>query len=276
MQATTVKAFGVKTFSVKAFKDPRSHLITGLLALFTLAALNIGVKTAFPLFLYTVGFTVAADQLFVYLKTKKLFFPYSGLISGLIIALIIEPTLPWFQILTIGMIAMLSKHYLRVTKRHIFNPAAFGLFAGGVLFGIYPSWWAAYLYSGETMLPINILIYLVLGYLFWVAAYKYRRYFNIVAFLIVFPILFELLGGKFSLTSLLLTLKSPGLLFYAFVMVPEPMTSPVKKQRQLLFGGFIALVNVIMTYLTSRQVVPAIDTSVLALLLANMVFFKFR
>jgi Na+-transporting NADH:ubiquinone oxidoreductase subunit NqrB len=68
----------------------------------------------------------------------------SDLITALILALILSPahTVNGFLILIIaGALAMLSKYILVISRWHIFNPAAFGAFAIGLLFHQYASWW---------------------------------------------------------------------------------------------------------------------------------------
>ncbi len=144
---------------------------------------------------------------------------------------------------------------------------------GGLVFGIYPSWWSAYLQSNTLN---NVILYTVIIYLLWISGIKYRRYFNIITYIAVFTLLFELIISKSTFGSLLLTLTSPGVLFYAAVMQPEPMTTPVKKKRQILFGLFVALGSVLLTYMVSNKIIPTVDTSILVLLLGNLIFFKYR
>lgn len=261
-------------FSLK--RNPRLQLILVLSIFYVLTLGHIPFSTALFMLVVCLGGTVAIDVALSAIRTRSVVPPYSAIITGLILSMIADTTAPWYVLLFIGLVAVLQKQLLRIGGRHVCNPAAFGLVMGWLVFGTYPSWWAASLYSNDLLAWNNLLLYAGLAGIVWVSGYKYKRYGTIASFLLIFGVLFALVVGVSSMSSLFLTLVSPGMLFYAFLMLPEPMTSPVLRERQLVYGAMVAAFNVGLTYLSVKTGVLLPDSSLLALLAGNALFFKFR
>lgn len=229
------------------FRTPKMQMAAVLTAIWLTSWLHVGeIKLLLLLFLSLVA-AIGADFLFLRLRGKSFFFPSAAIVSGIIIALLVSPESPWYQILLPGVLAMWSKNFLRVSQRHIFNPAAFGLFVSGIILGQNTSWWGV----SWQQLTGHPLAFIVLLTPFLVSGLRMRRYFIQLAFL-----------------SLLVLLRAPildpALLFFVAVMLPEPMTTPVKPTRQLAFGAAVALLSTINF--------P--DPLLLALLAGNVLFFK--
>lgn len=139
----------------------------------------------------------------------------------------------------IASIAILSKHFLTIKKKHIFNPAAFGLFLASILFPIGQSWW-----GGFSLLPTWLLPLLFVGG--YIIIQKVNK----------FPQIFAFLGTYFSVIFLLAIadignsaelLRNPfihSVLFFAFFMVTDPPTSPAKNKEQVYFGIIIAFISI--------------------------------
>lgn len=229
------------------FKTPKMQMAAALTAIWLSSWFHAGeVKLLFLLFL-SLAAAIGADLLFLKLRGKPFFFPSAAIVSGIIIALLVSPDSPWYQILLPVVLAMWSKNFLRVSARHVFNPAAFGLWLGGIIWGQNTSWWGV----SWQQLTIHPLAFIILLTPFLISALRLRRYFIQLAFL-----------------SLLVLLKAsildPALLFFASVMLPEPMTTPAKPTRQLAFGAAVALLSTINF--------P--DPLLLALLAGNVLFFR--
>ncbi len=159
--------------------------------------------------------------------------PESSIITGLILALIVGPVSP-FQIksfliiFAISLFAIASKYVVAYKGQHIFNPAAFAVVAGAVLIGSGASWWVGSMY----LVPIVILG----GFLILT---KIGRYSMVGSFLLFYLIAF-ILNGAFIASMQSLLLYSP-ILFFSFVMLVEPRTSPKGKIEIILFGAFVAI-----------------------------------
>lgn len=197
-----------------------------------------------------VVFTIFFDLVLTYLKSKTLFMPWAALVTGLIIALVINPNALWYQVAIICALAMASKNFLRIGGKHIFNPAAAGLFLGGVIFNLPISWW------GVSNLPFFFLLLLPA----YVSVWRLRRFGSILSFLIVYNVL-----SGFKI------LFDPTTLFFALVMLPEPMTSPFDFKKQVFYGTIVAIAAVIL----SRFPIFA-DVLIPALLLGNIFNFFFK
>lgn len=255
------------------------QIILFLITLFVITAAHLPISLAILLLILCVGSTVLSDLLFLTIRKQKLFIPYSGIITGFILTLIIDPSAEWWQIILTGVFAMAIKNFLRIKNRHIFNPAASGLLISWLLFGLNPSWWGASLYDTGKITLGNILVMLPILGLFFVSGYRLKRYVSIGSFLAVFAPLYGFITAS-PLQSILATLVSPGNLFYAFLMLPEPMTSPIKKKRQLLYGAAVALLNGFFLFLFSSTLISpdfnVPDATIVSLLIGNLLFFKFR
>ncbi|MBI2443318.1 MAG: RnfABCDGE type electron transport complex subunit D [Candidatus Levybacteria bacterium] len=258
-------------------KLPKNQLIFFLSFLLIAASPRLGIFPAITVFLLCVGFCLAADIFFTYLRRRMLFFPRSALITGLILTLIIDPQATWYQIIVIAAAAILIKNFVRPFGKHIFNPAASGLFTGWVAFGLYPSWWAPSAFTLSSFFAIpNLLILIPILLIGYVSLYGYRRYVSAATYGAVYFFLLFFTNLSTNLSTALGTILSFGTFFYAFLMLVEPMTSPVKKIRQALYGAFVAGCTIVLVYLQKTTGMTLFDVSLIALLLGNLLFFRFR
>lgn len=239
---------------LSVFKAPKIQMTVAIIAIFFTSLLHAGkINLLFLLFLSTAA-TIGSDFFFLKLRGKPLFFPSAAIVSAVIIALLLPPNLPWNQVFLFGFLAMLSKNFLRVSQRHIFNPAAFGLLVGGIILSQNTSWWGVSWQQVESS-PLAFII-LLTPYL--VSSLKMRRFRTQLSFLGFFAFL-TVFGQAKGL------LLDPTLLFFAAVMLPEPMTTPVKSISQLAFGVTVALISTIGYF-------P--DPLLFALLVGNVLFFN--
>lgn len=230
------------------FKTPKVQMAAALTAIFLTSLLHLGeIRLLFLLFL-SLAATIGSDFLFLRLRGKQLFFPGAAIVSGIIIALLISPNSPWYQIILPGILAMWSKNFLRTGIKHIFNPAAFGLLLGGIILGQNTSWWGV----SWPQLASHPLAFIILLIPFLVSAWRVRRYFIQLAFWLILVL--------FKAAPL-----DPALLFFTAVMLPEPMTTPAKPVSQLVFGAAVALLSLIPYF-------P--DPLLIALLIGNVLFFR--
>jgi ferredoxin-NADP reductase len=187
----------------------------------------------------------------------------SSYISALILALIITPqSAPgdlWFFFWA-GLWAMASKYILAISKQHIFNPIAFAVALTALTINQTASWWV----GDGPMLP-----FVLLGGLLIIR--KTQRLGLAVAFTAA------ALGTTFLLTAILgsepmlavqnIILYSP-LVFFAVVIITEPLTMPPLRVQQLAYGALVG-------FLFSPEVHagPVYLTPELAVLLGNLVAF---
>lgn len=158
-------------------------------------------------------------------------------ISALILTLIVTPAAPVDFAATGFLVfasawAMASKYILATAKRHIFNPAAFGVALAGLLLKGSVSWWVG---DNATILPLIILGgVLVLT--------RLRYYELIISFAVVvlgLTLADNPLAGAGTAVSM--TAIHSAFCFFAFVMLTEPRTVPLGRWRQIVYGGLVGL-----------------------------------
>jgi glycine betaine catabolism B len=162
----------------------------------------------------------------------------SDLISALILCLILPPptNLKDYLILaSAGVAAVASKFILTFGKRHILNPAAFGAFAVGAIFHTYPSWWI----GTAVLTPIVVAGGLLI-------LRKMQRFIMVGLFIAVYltVLVYSLATGDSS-TSLIhglwLGLIGTPILFFGFVMLTEPLTSPRQLSKYIPFTLLVGI-----------------------------------
>lgn len=192
---------------------------------------------------------LATESILLYFKTKIFQITESSIITGLIVGYVLSSDEAWFKFVLASILAILSKYLIRFQKKHLFNPAALGLFLTIILFGANTQWKGTYTWY----------ILLPLGFYF---AYKLRKLELIIGYAIVFLALFgtQAILQKISLWEIL----GYNSFFYIFVMVIEPRTTPVKTAGKYLFGAGVAILIFVLT-----QVGVKFDVELLSLLAMN-------
>lgn len=180
------------------------------------------------------------------IKIKKLILPSSGLITGLLVAMILPPSALYIQTATV-IAAILSKHIIKWKGRHIFNPAAFGIIFIGFT-GITASWWAA-----TTLLVIPLGLFLI---------WRLRKFTLSLTFLATYYVISAILSYPNIIATAVLDTTA---IFFAFFMLIEPMTSTTVRRAQLAEGIFVGVLVFVV-----RALIPQTDLFLFSLLVANI------
>ena len=182
-------------------------------------------------------------------------------ITGLILSLIITPVAPT-NYAGVGFLvfaaawAMASKFIFAIGKKHIFNPAAFGVALGAIVLGQSATWWVG---GNLPLLPL-----VVLGGLLIVR--KIHRFDLVIAFGVVslFTIILTANGGNF-ITAVMQTILHSAIFFLAFVMLTEPLTMPPNRLSRIIYGALVGFLFAPNIHLGSFYFTPE-----LALLIGNI------
>lgn len=163
----------------------------------------------------------------------------SVFITALILVLIVPVKFPLNAVFIVGasFFAIASKYLLTIEKRHIFNPAAAAVAAISLLSPEFSATW----WIGTPLMFVPVL----LGGLLLVR--KMQREAMVMTFLLTYSLLIA--GSSFlnliSISAIITTFRASFLqsavLFFVFVMVTEPLTSPVNKRNQAYYGYLVAL-----------------------------------
>jgi Na+-translocating ferredoxin:NAD+ oxidoreductase RnfD subunit len=230
-------------------KSTKTQLILYLICF----AIFLSFKDRETVFLITIIIAVfsalAIESAILYFKTKTFQITESSIITGLIVGYVISSDEAWFKFALASILAILSKHLISFQKRHLFNPAAFGIFLSIILLSASTQWKGTYLW------------YIVLPFGFYFA-YKSMKIEVIIGYVITFLVLFGMQAILQKIT--LLDILGYNSYFYIFVMVIEPKTTPIKTAGKYLFGAGVAMLIFVLT-----QIGIGFDVELLSLLLMN-------
>lgn len=211
-------------------------LITFLLFLYLLGSFQFGAAKVLTQLLWPVIGATITGIFFDFIELKRFQKPLTPFITGLIIGLVAQFGQQPLILFAIGAFSMLIKFIVKFEGRHIFNPAAGGLFIGSLLLSSYPSWWVGGTNAWVFLIWIPILLY------------KMRRWTPMVGFLL--PVVST--GGISVLTS-------ASALFFISVMLIEPKTSPATIKLGLIYGVVVAIGYLIIgRFLQFDPLVPSL------------------
>lgn len=194
-------------FAVFLFiKDPSASFLTGLLK--------------------ALSFSVLIEASVLFLKTRKPRITASAVTSGLILGLVLASDSSWEIFLAAALLAVGLKHLLRFRGRNLLNPAACGLFLAVLLFKASTEWKGAY----EWLLLVPAGFYIV---------HRIRRTSLFLSYFVTSLLLFipQALAQRASLIDVLGYFN----LFFVFIMMIEPKTTPAPLRFQVLFGTGLAV-----------------------------------
>jgi len=229
-------------------KNPKTRVILLIVALclFSLYRGSTGLLPAVSQIILAVLTAVFAEfAIYGKIPATSLLSP---VISGLIVGILIVPGTDMELVWAASAIAIASKKLFQTADaRHIFNPAAFGLATVILLFGNKINWWG---FSSP---------YLVItagGFIL----YRMNRLSMVFSY-ILFRILSASMTGSYGIG--LEIFQFPNL-FFAFVMLIEPKTSPSIRTQQWVFGGLTGILSTVFFSL-----LPSTEGDLFALLTVN-------
>lgn len=176
----------------------------------------------------------AIEAIILYLKTKTFRLTESSVITGLITGYVFSSDEGWLRFVLVASLAILSKHLIRYRNKHIFNPAAFGIFAVLILFNASTQWQGTY--AWYILLPFGLYFAQRINKMEVVAGYA-------AVTLALFGV--QAVQQHVALTHIFGYLSY----FFIFVMVIEPKTTPVRPAGKLIFGAGLAGLIFLLTEL---------------------------
>jgi glycine betaine catabolism B len=161
-------------------------------------------------------------------------------ITSLILCLIITPpqtgeylsALPF--LITASFVAMASKYLVNVSGKHIFNPAAFAVVFTTFVILKGPSWWI----SVPQLLPLVIAGGILI-------TRKLREFHLVLTYLVVSLLvtaLFNFRSGNI-IHSIYVAIGFSQLLFFGTIMLTEPLTAPLTRNKRVLYGVLVGILS---------------------------------
>ena len=241
--------------------DPRFKVSAVVLTLHVLGQTVLDFKVSIAQIAVSIVVCAFAEAAVTYRSVGQLVWPASGILTGSSVAFILRASGTqhgdWWSLHGIhffvlaGIISLLSKHLIRPTGRHLFNPSNVGIVWCLLVIGpnhVFPQylWWG----------PNNLGVALAYGVILLGAAWILRSIGMIpmaVSFLVTFALLIGALaaaGRSFiaiwhegpisGLPYWANIVLSPELLVFVFFMISDPQTAPKAPVGRLVYGVAIA------------------------------------
>ncbi len=182
-------------------------------------------------------------------------------ITALILILIITPTAAANHagagfLVFASVWAMASKYMLTIGKKHIFNPAAFGVALSAFVINQSATWWVA---GNIPLLPFV----LAGGFL---VIRKIQRFDLVASFATAALVTTVATAASGNYAAIILqTLFRTSFLFFAFVMITEPLTTPPNRPLRIAYGALVGFLFAPNIHIESLYLTPE-----LALLAGNI------
>jgi len=277
-----------------------THVIIALLPASITGLVLFGWFRVLPIMVVAMGSAMLSEWIL-----QKLFHiqnslnDASALLTGLLLALTLSPMTPWWIVAIGAFIAILSKQVFGGLGQNIFNPALIGRAFIVISWPIQNSQWIKPLTGQElitTATPLQVWsmqgMQVVIDQFGGSVSSLYRNLFlglhggcigevfiPTLLFGLIYLLLTKVISWRIPLSymftvallSLILkvdpiaSLLSGGLLFGAFFMATDYVTSPLLPRNQVIFGVSIGLINVLIRVFT-----PMPEGVTFAILIMNM------
>jgi len=182
--------------------------------------------------------------------------PESTYITALILALVISPPSAFLNTYFLSLVfwastwAVASKYIFAIGNKHLFNPAAFGVVMTAFFLSQPATWWI----GTTAMIPAVLVGGLLI-------TRKIKRFDLVLSFLIVssFVIIVPALSHGVGITSSLMrAFVYVPTIFFATIMLTEPMTTPPTRLRRIFYGAGVGLLFLPGVHVFSIYATPGI------------------
>jgi Na+-translocating ferredoxin:NAD+ oxidoreductase RnfD subunit len=221
------------------FRTPKGLLIIVLAILVALAAPREGIVLVAPGLASAVIVAGAIDVLVLRRTRNAWEFPSGAVLTGMLVAMVLTPHEPWYVAACTSAVAIVSKYLVRTRSANVFNPAALALVITFYMFDTGQSWWGAL----PEITPLALVLLFATGIFI---ADRVNKVPLVLIFLGAYFLLFTLaafLGDPGKVAEIFRAPDLHAVLFFAFFILTDPPTSPVKYPDQLVCGVIVAVVS---------------------------------
>jgi ferredoxin-NADP reductase len=213
--------------------------------------------------LFTTGFLLVTCALTNALFARAFGVPpnaESVYISALILALIISPLQSYHDLWFLGwsaVLAMASKYIVALKGKHVFNPVALAVALTYFTLNQSASWWVG---------NAPMLVGVVLGGILVVRKLdRFDLFFSFVLAALGTILAFSVLHGDALGQTLQQTILSSPLLFFAFIILTEPLTTPPTRRLRVYYGALVGFLFAPQIHVGALYITPE-----LAILIGNV------
>jgi Na+-translocating ferredoxin:NAD+ oxidoreductase RnfD subunit len=217
-------------------RTPKGLLIIVLASLTVVAAQGEGIRQVAPGLASAVAVAGVIDALILRNRRRGWEFPSGAVLTGLIVAMILSPQEPWYVAAATSALAIVSKYIFRTRAANVFNPAAFAIVATFYVFDTGQSWWGAL----PERSPVAMALLVATGVFI---ADRVNKMPLVLTFMGCYYLLFTAAAFASDPRHVAEIFRTPDLqavLFFAFFILTDPPTSPVKYRDQVVCGAIVA------------------------------------
>lgn len=221
------------------FKTPKGLVTIVLVILIAMAAPGQGVRAVAA---GLVSATIAAglaDILILRARKNVWEFPSGAVLTAMIVAMVLRAQEPWYVTTITSVAAVLSKYLFRTRSANVFNPAALAIIASFYMFHTGQSWWGAL----PDVAPVAKVVLLAAGIFI---ADRVNKMPLVLTFLGAYFLLFAATAfgnDPLSVAEIFRTPDVEAVLYFAFIILTDPPTSPAKYPDQIVCGLIVAAVS---------------------------------
>lgn len=221
------------------FKTPKGLLTIILVILAGIAAPHETFSNVLPGMVSAALIAGIIDMLILKNRTGKWDFPSGAVLTAMIVAMVLRSQEHWYITTITSVFAVASKYLLRSKAANVFNPAALAIVVSYFVFHTGQSWWGA-------LTEVNIYLQAVLLITGIFITERVNKLPLIVAFLGTYFLLFTATAYLADPRWVAEIYRSPDLeaaLFFSFIILTDPPTSPAKYPDQIICGIIVAIVS---------------------------------
>jgi Na+-translocating ferredoxin:NAD+ oxidoreductase RnfD subunit len=221
------------------FKTPKGLVTIILLILILMAAPGQGFRSTLAGLCAAAAAAGLVDVLILRLRKKVWEYPSGAVLSALIVAMVLRAQEPTYVVVITSAIAVLSKYVFRSRSANLFNPAALAIVISFYVFHTGQSWWGAL----PDVFPIAKVVLIGLGVFITRRVNKMPL---VLSFLGVYFLLFTIttfVTDPLSVAEIFRTPDLEAVLYFAFIILTDPPTSPPQYPDQVVCGTIVAVVS---------------------------------
>jgi Na+-translocating ferredoxin:NAD+ oxidoreductase RnfD subunit len=221
------------------FKTPKGLVTIVLAILIAMTAHGQGVRAVI---IGLASATMAAgliDALILRVRKKAWEFPSGAVLTAMIVAMVLRAQEPWYVTTITSVFAILSKYIFRTRSANVFNPAALAMIASFYVFHTGQSWWGAL----TDVPPLAKLVLIVAGA---IVVDRVNKMPLVLTFLGAYFLLFSVtafVSNPLPVAEIFRTPDAEAALYFAFIILTDPPTSPAKYPDQIVCGIIVAVVS---------------------------------
>jgi Na+-translocating ferredoxin:NAD+ oxidoreductase RnfD subunit len=221
------------------FKTPKGLVTIILVILIVMAAPGQGIRAvAAGLGIATIAAGLV-DLLILRVRKQAWEFPSGAVLTAMIVAMVLRAQEPWYVITITSVLAIVSKYIFRSRMANVFNPAALAIIASFYMFHTGQNWWGAL----TDVAPVAKVVLVAAG---MIIADRVNKMPLVLTFLAAYFVLFTVTafaGNPMPVVEIFRTPDVEAVLYFAFIILTDPPTSPAKYPDQIVCGLIVAVVS---------------------------------